>query len=241
MRYFVFILCALLTAGCAKENKEYTVIREVSRPVVVQEEVQPALPMLPQYPAQSWRETNDNVQMYNGQTYNGQTYNGVLTGQYQVSGLEPIVFPQPAIPPRYVVVNGEPVMYYEEMPMTAEMVVMGEVAVEQPVPMATVDAQPVIVQQPMQPEYVISQKRENISQQVAISQEMEHCVVVLQHPQGRDLVRCLNTDLMCIQSYEKLGYVQLRYTPHFSGSKDVEVSSDYPVRQWRSNNNIPRW
>ena len=33
MRYFALVLCGFLAACCVKQPKEYTVIREVSRPV----------------------------------------------------------------------------------------------------------------------------------------------------------------------------------------------------------------
>lgn len=194
MRYFALVLCGLLTACCVKQPKEYTVIREVSRPVktpVVEPQPEPVVqPMA-----------------------------------------EPVmVMPAsvPVIPPYYTTLSSAPVVYYQDMPMMAEVVMMGEMEIEQPV--EPVSVEPEVVDMPVMP-----------ADQVRVSQDMAHCVVVLQHPQGRDLVRCMNTDLTCIQSYEKLGYVQLRYTPHFAGSEDVVQASDYPARQWRSDNNIPRW
>jgi len=194
MRYFILILCGLLTMACAKQPKEYTVIREVSRPVKTPVAEQPEPIVQP------------------------------VAEQPQV-----VVAPSvPVIPSYYTTLSGAPVVYYQDMPMMAEVVMMGEMEVEQPVVSAVVEAEE--AEMP-----VMS------AEQIHISQDMAHCVVVLQHPQGRDLVRCMNTDFTCIQSYEKLGYVQLRYAPHFAGSEDVTQPSDYPARQWRSDNNIPRW
>ena len=191
MRYFALVLCGFLAACCVKQPKEYTVIREVSRPVkapVVQKVEERAM-------------------------------------------VEPVVVAEPAVPtitPYYTTLTSAPMVYYQDVPMMAEVVMMGEMEIEQPVVQAPVQSE--IQEMPIMP-----------ADQVRVSQDMIHCVVVLQHPQGRDLVRCMNTDLTCIQSYEKLGYVQLRYAPHFAGSEDLDRPSDYPTRQWRSDNNIPRW
>lgn len=191
MRYFALVLCGLLTACCAKQPKEYTVIREVSRPVKT--------------PVATVAEQPQPVE--------------------QIVVAAPAV---PAIPSYYTTLTSAPVVYYQDMPMMAEVVMMGEMEIEQPV--APASFEPEVTDMPVMP-----------ADQVRVSQDMAHCVVVLQHPQGRDLVRCMNTDFTCIQSYEKLGYVQLRYAPQFAGSEDVTRASDYPARQWRSDNNIPRW
>ncbi len=207
MRYFILILCGFL-AGCYSQGrKEYTVIREVSRPVQ-------------SVKTETVTQPNETV------------YQHPITEVGYQQPLETVVVtqPMPSIPPYYATLTGEQVVYYQEMPLMGEMIVGGEVSVEQ-----------IPTEQPVQPVVQPAAQTPIYENQVSITQDMEHCVVVLQHPQGRDLVRCMNTDLTCIQSYEKLGYVQLRYTPHFAGSKDVEMPSDYPARRWRSNNNIPRW
>ncbi|MDR2901804.1 MAG: hypothetical protein LBU87_01675 [Lactobacillales bacterium] len=65
--------------------------------------------------------------------------------------------------------------------------------------------------------------------------------IVLQHPRNRDLVKCSSADTACLNAYESQGYIRLRNMPKFAGHKDVTSESDYPPKQWRDNNNIPRW
>lgn len=79
--------------------------------------------------------------------------------------------------------------------------------------------------------------------QANIVQSYANCpyIVVLQHPEERNLVKCLMCDQVCLQRYEHAGYVQLRYIPHSSGSQDLPSMSDYPAGRWRENEEIPRW
>lgn len=197
MRHLAIGLCFLLGACCWKntcDTKEYTVIRETSRPVSVKSEVvqQQAMPVA----------AAPQIMIPNNQTM-------------------------------YYSVQSQPVVYYQNVPVMEAMPVQQQFVMQEPA-MA-------VQQRQVQSPYVPEAYRASVSNGVQATQDVAHCIIVLQHPQARDLVRCLNTDFTCISSYEKLGYVQLRHTPQFSGAADQEVASDYPVRSQRVNNNIPRW
>lgn len=188
MKYAALGLCFVLAACCCKTPKDYTVIREVSRPVRIADEV--------------------------------------VSEQKKVNVAPQIVQPASA----YYTVSAGPVVYYQDVPLMMEQKV--QTMVQQPV------IQPRQLPSPYVPEMMTAPVP---VADIQATQEMAHCVTVLQHPQGRDLVRCLNTDLTCIGAYEKLGYIQLRHSPQFAGGADIESPADYPARQNRINNNIPRW
>ena len=68
--------------------------------------------------------------------------------------------------------------------------------------------------------------------------------IILQHPIQRDLVRCPITDDVCLESYERLGYVRSANLSRFTAQDELDTAGTYPTNatgQWRENNNIPRW
>ena len=68
--------------------------------------------------------------------------------------------------------------------------------------------------------------------------------IILQHPIQRDLVRCPVTDDVCLESYERLGYVRAENLSRFTAQDELNTAGTYPTNtygQWRENNNIPRW
>ena len=68
--------------------------------------------------------------------------------------------------------------------------------------------------------------------------------IILQHPIQRDLVRCPVTDDVCLESYERLGYVRAENLSRFTAQDELDTAGTYPTNtygQWRENNNIPRW
>ena len=60
--------------------------------------------------------------------------------------------------------------------------------------------------------------------------------IILQHPIQRDLVRCPASDDVCVQSYERLGYIRSANLSRFAAQDESNTSG-----QWRENNSIPRW
>lgn len=66
--------------------------------------------------------------------------------------------------------------------------------------------------------------------------------IIMQHPIQRDLVRCPVTDDVCLQSYERLGYVRSNNLSRFAAQDDEKTAKPAnTVGQWRENNSIPRW
>lgn len=68
--------------------------------------------------------------------------------------------------------------------------------------------------------------------------------IIMQHPIQRDLVRCPVTDDVCLQSYERLGYVRSNNLSRFTAQDELNTAGTYPTNtagQWRENNSIPRW
>ena len=60
--------------------------------------------------------------------------------------------------------------------------------------------------------------------------------VIMQHPIQRDLVRCPATDDVCVQSYERLGYVRSANLSRFTTQDEANASG-----QWKEKNTPARW
>ena len=68
--------------------------------------------------------------------------------------------------------------------------------------------------------------------------------IILQHPIQRDLVRGPVKDDVCLESYERLGYVRAENLSRFTAQDELNTAGTYPTNtygQWRENNTIPRW
>ena len=67
--------------------------------------------------------------------------------------------------------------------------------------------------------------------------------IIMQHPIQRDLVRCPVTDDVCLQSYERLGYIRSNNLSGFASQEnvDIDVHPTNTAGQWRENSSIPRW
>ena len=68
--------------------------------------------------------------------------------------------------------------------------------------------------------------------------------IIMQHPIQRDLIRCPVMDDVCLQSYERLGYVRSNNLSQFATQDEantVEARPSNTTGQWRENNSIPRW
>ena len=57
---------------------------------------------------------------------------------------------------------------------------------------------------------------------------------IMQHPVQRDLVRCPVSDDVCLQSYERLGYVRSANLSQYATQDDANAYG-----QW--SNSVPRW
>ena len=60
--------------------------------------------------------------------------------------------------------------------------------------------------------------------------------VIMQHPIQRDLVRCPSSDDVCLQSYERLGYVRSVNLSRYAAQDEVNTSA-----QWGENSAPTRW
>ncbi len=65
--------------------------------------------------------------------------------------------------------------------------------------------------------------------------------IILQHPIQRDLIRCPAVDDVCIQAYERLGYVRSKNLSRFTAEDETISENNYPAGKWRKDNTIPRW
>ena len=68
--------------------------------------------------------------------------------------------------------------------------------------------------------------------------------IIMQHPIQRDLIRCPVTDDVCLESYERLGYVRSSNLSRFTAQDELNTAGTYPANtagQWRENNSVPRW
>ena len=112
-----------------------------------------------------------------------------------------------------------------------------------PVPAgAPVASRPVTVQST----YVEETIKYNSASQPAIYDAVDAGYIIMQHPVQRDLVRCPVTDDVCLQSYERLGYVRSNNLSGYAAQEEVKVAPaktqpSNTAGQWRENNSIPRW
>ena len=129
---------------------------------------------------------------------------------------------------RYYAPVSAPV-YYAPMPAPAPV----------PVPVAP---RPVTVQST----YVEETIKYNSASQPAGYEAVDAGYIIMQHPVQRDLVRCPVTDDVCLQSYERLGYVRSNNLSGYAVQEEVKVAPakaqpSNTAGQWRENSSIPRW
>lgn len=255
MRYSVLFL-GLLTAACTTQplvQKEYTVIRETSRPATVETEVKETKTV----PAQS--AVQQPVVMAQPMVVAPTQPISMVPAvspvqpvlmQPNFQQMQPVYMPtqnacgsyyggcgdQVATPAPVMMYYGEPTAYVEQTVLAG---------VQTTIPAQTQATEPCPHVRPAEPlRSPYNPSVEPVSQSVLTlepTQSEAPSIIVLQHPAARDLVRCLISDSQCISAYERLGYVQLRHSPQFAGEKEALSVSDYPARKYHDNNNIPRW
>ena len=256
------LISIALLAGCVPTQKEYTIIRETSRPVVQAEEqtapvsqvVIEETKTLATTPTQTTNTTTACSQTTaNGQpacmqpapTYFAGTYNqpqGVYQTQqhiaYQSGGC------------------GGQVMCGHNLAST-----LGGTVMNMPAQTMQVAAMPMqMPTQPVQPQQItlplptmptsqmvqteVFYETQTMPMNAQIMGQMPAAVqaqlatvseVILQHPMNRDLVKCTFGDVNCIMAYQAQGYVQLQNAP-------ITPNATYAISgAWQDNNNIPRW
>lgn len=212
MKQVLFLSLFLVTA-CMPAKKEYTVIREQSRPAT--EITAPVCP------------TSKPVCPFSTSSAPAQTpvyYAGTYTMQQ---------------PTMQFMVPAETMM----QPAMMQAPVMTAPAVSYtygtaPVMQQQTPQQPAMMMQNTQMTQTV-QTTQNGGMETTVTEDAS--VIIMQHPSNRDLVKCAGGDDQCVLSYQSQGYVQLKNAPHFAGYNDVPSDSDYPTRRWRDNNDIPRW
>lgn len=127
-------------------------------------------------------------------------------------------------------------------PMTAPAMQPAPVPVYYVAPVA----QPVAVPPPPVPvpvQTVIEEETVSFSVSEPASYEPTDAgYIIMQHPIQRDLVRCPITDDVCLQSYERLGYVRSNNLSRFAAQDEANIAKPANTAgQWRENNSIPRW
>lgn len=254
-----------LLAGCVPTHKEYTIIRETSRPaveetVVTKEAVDPIQTTGIQTTAQVTSQCGSAPCAQPAPTYFAGTYNKPQ-GVYQTQ--QPITYQSGGC--------GGQVMCGQNLAATLGGTVMNMsntqmmgATVAQPLPapvqmmtqpttpqMPSQQMQTTTIQVPVQiptsgqmlqtETFYETQVMPNIvvsqvPMMPTVAPTMEQpTIIILQHPVNRDLVKCSFGDAACVAGYEGQGYVQLRNTTDFSGYNAVSTST------WQNNNNIPRW
>lgn len=77
---------------------------------------------------------------------------------------------------------------------------------------------------------------------VYMQEEENSTFIILQHPIQRDLVRCPASDDVCLESYERLGYVRSNNLSRFTEQDRLPADTPSSVAgQWRENSSSPRW
>lgn len=253
-----------LLAGCVPTQKEYTIIRETSRPAV--EETQPVTekaavktettvtqtPSVATPTVETQTACGGMPCMQPAPTYYAGTYNrpqGMYQSEQHIAYQSGGCGGQVMCGQNLAATLGGSVM---NMP-AAQM--MGAAPV-QPLPMPVqMTAQPTMpqvqtttiqvpVQIPVNGQMIQTQTfyetqmmPDMVSAQTNAQMPVteQMSVVILQHPVNRDLVKCSFADMNCVSAYEAQGYVQLRGASDFSAYNAVSTNT------WQNNNNIPRW
>lgn len=213
---YALILPALLLIGCTPVQKEYTVIRETSRPVHETDEVLVSMPEENE-PTTQYQELTQNTIVDTPQnpyathtctqqgcakpapTYFAGTYTGPQTQQIQTYPVE-----SQHIGCGYHTVCGAQLPTH----IGGNVLDMNTRTI-QTVPVAP---QPIIVeQQEMAYVPVLAQSMPIHMQAPSQTQTAnQQSTLILQHPVYRDLVKCLEGDFYCIRQYESHGYIPLQ-------------------------------
>ena len=263
------LISIALLAGCVPTQKEYTIIRETSRPVVQTEEqtapvsqVKAAEAKTPTTNASA--QTTNTTQPCSQMTANGQpacmqpaptyfagTYNqpqGVYQTQHNIAYQSGGCGGQVMCGHNLASTLGGTVM---NMPAQAMQVATMPIQM----PTQTMQPQQIALPLPMPaPQMVQTEvfyETQTVPMNAQIMGQMPAAVqaqlatvseVILQHPVNRDLVKCTFGDMNCVAAYQAQGYMQLQNAPVVPTYNAVAQNATYAVSgTWQDNNNIPRW
>ena len=264
------LISIALLAGCVPTQKEYTIIRETSRPVVQTEEptvsvsqvevAETKTPVAASAPTQTTNATTPCSQMTaNGQpacmqpapTYFAGTYNqpqGVYQTQHHIAYQSGGCGGQVMCGQNLASTLGGTVMN-----MPAQTIQVAAI----PTPMQAQATQPQQIALPLPmpaPQMVQTEvfyETQTIPMNTQIMGQIPAAVqaqlatvseVILQHPVNRDLVKCTFGDMNCIAAYQTQGYMQLQNAPVTPTYNTTTQNATYAISgTWQDNNNIPRW
>ncbi|MGN1062909.1 MAG: hypothetical protein ACI4QM_01100 [Alphaproteobacteria bacterium] len=261
----LLVLSVALLSGCVPAQKEYTIIRETSRPATIEpvqrpvsvtqapvtQPVQPvttlAVQPMMQPVAGGCSGTNGCINNP-APTYFAGTY---TTKPQQYTTTQQIAYQQPTCGGQVICgQNLATTLGTQNVTLTAQPIVQQMPAQTITMPAVQMPTQQIPAVgitgmmadgQMVQTEVVYETQALPVQQMPTLT-DTQNAVIILQHPANRDLVKCSFGDANCLIAYEAQGYVQLRNTPHFAGYNAVLSDSDYPTGGvWRDNNNIPRW
>lgn len=257
-----------LLAGCVPTQKEYTIIRETSRPVVqVEEQNIPTLsetvevkktvessvqtvaaPTTPSCPHMT--ADGKPACMQPAPTYFAGTYNqpqGMYQTQQHISYQSGGCGGQIMCGQNLATSLGGTVMN-----MPAQTMQVAPMPVQMPTP---VQPQPMMLPMAMPTQHMVQTEvfyeTQTVPMNTQIMGQMPVSIqpqltnmseVILQHPTNRDLVKCASGDMHCIMVYQTQGYVQFQNAPVVPSYSTVTPNTTYAVSgTWQDNNNIPRW
>ncbi|MBR5130853.1 MAG: hypothetical protein IKV03_06495 [Alphaproteobacteria bacterium] len=255
-----------LLAGCVPTQKEYTIIRETSRPVVQTEEqsITPAQSGAVETkttavvsettpatsPCPHVAPNGKPACMQPAPTYFAGTYNqpqGVYQTQQHIAYQSGGCGGQVMCGQNLASTLGGTIMN-----MPAQTMHATSVPIQMPTQQVQVQSMPLTM--PAAPQMIQTEvfyETQTVPMNAQIMAQMPTAVqaqlmgtpdVILQHPINRDLVKCSFGDMNCLIAYEAQGYAQLHNTTVAPTYNAVVPNQNYTVSgTWQDNNNIPRW
>lgn len=265
MKHLGLFSIALL-AGCVPAQREYTIIRETSRPVTqIEEQSVPTLPtettntttpvvtaLTPSATAHCAQMSADGKPacLQPAPTYFAGTYNqpqGVYQTQHQIAYQSGGCGGQ--------VICGHDLsssLGGTIMNMPAQTMQMAPAAIQIPTQVqAQTTMLPLAMPTPQMVQTEVFYETQTVPMNAQIMQQMPISVqerlanvpeIILQHPTNRDLVKCIHSDMNCIMAYQAQGYALLQNTPVAPSYNTTVQNTSYAVSgSWQDNTNIPRW
>ena len=257
-----------LLAGCVPTQKEYTIIRETSRPVTQIEETTAKAPQTNVAETKtssaevSTQATNTTptcpYMTANGQpsclqpapTYFAGTYNkpqGVYQTQQQIAYQSGGCGGQVMCGHNLASALGGAIMNMPAQamqPTAAAAQIPSQVQMQPMMLPLTVPTQQMVQTEVFYETQTIPMNNPVVQQIPTTTQNQLAAAseIILQHPTNRDLVKCTLGDANCTIAYQAQGYVPLQNAPVMPTYNITIPNTPYAVSgTWQDNNNIPRW
>ena len=259
-------LSIVLLAGCVPTQKEYTIIRETSRPATQIEDL-----TLPVSSAETKTETSATAVATATQsttpcsqtttegkpaclqpapTYFAGTYNqpqGVYQTQQHIAYQSGGCGGQVMCGQNLASALGGTVMN-----VPAQTMQMAPLPIQMPMQIPTQSAvMPLTIPTQQMVQTEVYYETQTVPMNAQIMNQMPVSVqtqltnaseIILQHPVNRDLVKCTSVDANCLMTYQAQGYVQLQNAPVMPTYNTAMPSTPYAISgTWQDNTNIPRW